>query len=124
MDSTFDDLGHMGDEPSPICSLPPPLPWVALHSNWVLQKVDGIHDYVGISCEGFEEQFKALLIAIEAEQPFLARSSSKKERELKRLACSINYDVREGIARRGRHKDRANNSDTRSRRFFLGMFGG
>lgn len=58
-----------------------------------------------ISCDGFEEQFSALLIAIEASQPLSARSALKKERrELKRLACSVNYIVRGGSAIRDKGK--------------------
>lgn len=64
--------------------------------------------WVGISFEGYEEQFKALLTTIESGQPPLARSSAKKDREGKWLACSINYDAREGSASRGIHNDRAN----------------
>lgn len=39
--------------------------------------------------EGFKDQFKSLLIAIEAGKPLLARSMSKRERELKRLSCTM-----------------------------------
>lgn len=68
--------------------------------------------------------FKALVIAIEAGQPLLARSASKKERELKRLSCSINYEAREGSASRGRHIDGVNPGALWSLWFFHGMFGG
>lgn len=40
---------------------------------------------------------EALLLAMEACQPSLARRpTSKKKRQMKRLSCSINYDPREG----------------------------
>lgn len=92
MDSTFNELDDMGM--SLVLSA-----WAGPHhSNWVLQKEEEIHDCVGISCEGLKEQFKTLLTIIEAGQHILARSFSEKERELKRLSCSINYDVREGSA--------------------------
>ncbi|XP_042972976.1 uncharacterized protein LOC122304776 [Carya illinoinensis] len=108
---TFNRRDDMGDEPSPIFSLLPTHHWVGFHSNWVLHNVDEIRDYIGISCKGFEEQFKALLTTIEEGQPFLARSFLEKVRDLKSLSCLINYDAREGSASKGRHKDRAN-SDT------------
>jgi hypothetical protein len=49
------------------------------------------------SCEGFEEQFLALLTTIEAVSPQKEPGScsnvgNKGIRELKRLECSINYD--------------------------------
>ncbi|XP_040989014.1 uncharacterized protein LOC121236643 [Juglans microcarpa x Juglans regia] len=69
----------------------PCLEWPCNSSDWVLRKVEEIRDVVGISCHGFEEHFRALLIAIEAGQPALAKSAAKKERELKRLECSITY---------------------------------
>lgn len=95
-------LEDSGVEPNPIYSLPLASIWAGLHSDRVLlQKVDEIRNCIGIACEGFEDQFKALFIAIEAaDQPLEARSASKKERELKRLSCSINYDAREGSASR------------------------
>lgn len=71
--------------PDPLCSIPHGIDWNHKSSYWVLRKVDEIKDCVGISCDGFEELFSALLIAIEAGQSSLARSASKRERELKRL---------------------------------------
>lgn len=60
---------------------------------------------MGIYCEGFEEQFKALLVAIEAGRSTALKSTIKKERELKQLICLINYDNKEvvlgGIGLRG-----------------------
>lgn len=52
--------------------------WSFNSSDWVLRKVDEIRSLVGISCEGYEEQFKAFLIAIEAGHPVLARSAFKR----------------------------------------------
>lgn len=57
---------------------------------------------VGLSCEGFEEQVLALFTAIEAnrnESSMLALliyplRHIRGKRESKRLACSINYDVK------------------------------
>lgn len=80
--------------PDPLCPAPPGIGWNCSSSDWVLRKVDEINECVGISFVGFEVQFRALLIAIEAGQPSLARTASKKESELKHLECSINYNAR------------------------------
>lgn len=40
---------------------------------------------VGISCVGYEEKFKALLIAIESGRSTIAKSAVKRDKELKRL---------------------------------------
>lgn len=63
VDCSFFGEIEAGGAPSPI-----------LHSDWVLQKLDEIRKCIGISCEGFKDQFKALLITIVAGQPLLARS--------------------------------------------------
>ena len=34
-------------------------------SSWVLQKLMDVHHYVGLSCDGFEEELMELFIAIE-----------------------------------------------------------
>lgn len=54
------------DYPTPLCSLPP---WSFPNSSldWVLKKVEEIRGCVGLSYESFEEQFKTLLVVIEAE---------------------------------------------------------
>jgi hypothetical protein len=64
-----------------------------------MQLVTEIYWLVGISCEGFEGEFLAILIAIEVEechkQHDLASSSkkgNKGSRKLRNLECSINYD--------------------------------
>lgn len=51
----------------PLCALPPGHTSSCVVSNWVLKKVEEIQDCVGISCNGFEEHFKALLITFESE---------------------------------------------------------
>lgn len=51
-----------------------------------------------ISYDGFKEQFKAL-VAIESERSSVSKSVSKKERKLRRLICSINYEGSSSIER-------------------------
>lgn len=98
-----------GDIPSPpICSVQLGPHGATNQSNRFLKKVDEIQECIEIYCEGFENQFNALLIVIEAGQPPLARSYTKKDRKLKRLVCSVNYDSQEGS---GRSKFRAFASD-------------
>ena len=63
--------------PDTLCSIPPGIEWNNKFSDWGLRKVEEIKEYVGISCDGYEEKFRALLIAIEARQPSLAKSASK-----------------------------------------------
>lgn len=62
--------------------------------------MEELQECVGISCKGFEEQFKALLVAIDAGRSMVSKSAAKKEREFKRLICHINYDNKEGSVRR------------------------
>lgn len=73
-------------------------------SDGVIQKVKEIQDCVEISCEGFEEQFMALLISIEAGHSFSPKFVSCENIELKQFTCLINYDGSEGSANRGRSK--------------------
>lgn len=61
---------------------------------------------MGISCVGFEEQFKALLVAIEVARSNAVKSTMKRDRELKHLKSSINYDNKEGSVGRDRLKGR------------------
>ncbi|KAG2685690.1 hypothetical protein I3760_10G137600 [Carya illinoinensis] len=105
-----DVVGNEGDDPSPLCSLPPALPWSDPQTDWVLKKVEDIRHCARISCVGFEDQLTALFTAIVAEQSHHLRSASKRERELKRLSCSVNYD-REGSASRERITDRVTLGD-------------
>ncbi|KAG6706344.1 hypothetical protein I3842_07G219300 [Carya illinoinensis] len=110
-DALATDLYVPGDTPSPLCSLPPTEPSADPQVDWIFQKIKDMSHFLGMSCEGYEDQLQALLIAIKSGQPLLARLAMKKDRELKRLACSINYDAREGSVCRGRHKDRVNLGD-------------
>jgi hypothetical protein len=58
---------------------------------------------VGLSCEGFEDKLMALFTAIEASRPqswvgsvtdLSGKSGNEGNHELKRLVCSVNYDVK------------------------------
>lgn len=69
--------------------------------------MEEIKNLVGISCEGYEEQFRALTTTIEASHPAQARSASKKDKELKKLGCMINYHSKEWNASRNKGKKRA-----------------
>jgi hypothetical protein len=73
-------------------------------SNWVVQIAMGFYRLVGLSCEGFEGQLLAILIAIEAEEVCRQHgiaSTPKKwikgSRELRGLKCSINYDSKGSV---------------------------
>lgn len=84
----------------------------AKSSTWVLQKVMEIRHLLGLSGEGFKEEFIALLTSIEVshsqkESTSSSKLGNKENRELKRLSCSINYDSKGGNSRRGRVKGRA-----------------
>jgi hypothetical protein len=81
------------------------------YSDWVLQRVMEIYRVVGLSCEGYEEQFMALLTAIELGHCHKDLASSSKfvnkgNKEIKRLACSMNYDSKCGSSSHGKGKGR------------------
>lgn len=70
---------------------------------------------VGLFSEGFEDKIMTLFIAIEgsrhqnglASAPNLcSKSSNRGNRELKRLVCSINYDLKGGHSNRVKCKGR------------------
>jgi hypothetical protein len=68
--------------------------------------------WVGITCDGFENQLSTVFEAIidSNDKKAAGPSSSlsiKGTRELNRLACSVNYDVHSGSTSRGRCKGRA-----------------
>ncbi|KAF5465993.1 hypothetical protein F2P56_015952 [Juglans regia] len=75
-------------------------------SDWVFKQVEKIQSCVGLFYDGYEEQLRALLVAIEAGRSTVEQSSVKKKRELRRLHCSINYDNKEGTSGRSRSKGR------------------
>lgn len=94
---------------------------LTIHSSYVLslqsriliylqtkckKNVEDLHECLEISCVGYEEQLKALLIAIETKRSIDVKSAIKRDRELKRLKRSINYDFKEEIVGRDRSKGR------------------
>lgn len=92
---------------------------LTIHSSYVLslqsriliylqtkckKNVEDLHECLEISCVGYEEQLKALLIAIETKRSIDVKSAIKRDRELKHLKRSINYDFKEEIVGRDRSK--------------------
>lgn len=57
-------------------------------SDFVLDKINEIRQYVEVTCD-FEDQLKAIL-----GQLIGAKSSYKRSKELKRLSWAINYEGR------------------------------
>lgn len=90
--TVFDNVQSVGrmEEPTPLCTLPPNP--VLCVSDWVFKKVEEMQSVFGFSYIGFEDQVRALLIAIENNR---SKSTTKRERRLKRLSCSMNYEVKE-----------------------------
>jgi hypothetical protein len=89
---------------------------VSGYSDWVVQQAKSFYKLVGLSCEGYEEKdLMALLTTIESGQfqgdqaspsgP-LSKSANRGQRELKRFACSINYDLKGFHSSRGKGKGR------------------
>ncbi|KAF5471359.1 hypothetical protein F2P56_011801 [Juglans regia] len=97
------NTGEEGAILTPLCTLPPN--YGNSSSKWVFKKVEEIQAIIGISFGGYEKQFKALLVALEDSH---SKSASKRNRELKKLTCSINYDVKDGSSGRDRSRGRGN----------------
>jgi hypothetical protein len=79
--------------------------------DWVIKCAERIHSRVGITYIGHKWQFMALLIFIERERlkelEAQSLSVSKRNREIKNLESSINYDNRgDGKSSRGKRKGR------------------
>ena len=77
-------------------------------SEWVVGKSKRIGKLLGVSYVGNEERFIRLLMEIEARRAQCASEGGRKSkikagrkgsRELKRLSCSINYEVDSATAR-------------------------
>jgi len=84
-------------------------------SNWVVDRVNFSRHVVGLSCEGFEDQLMALFTTIEASRPqsgvgsvtdLSGKFGNRGNHELKRLVCSVNYDVKGGKSHRVTGKGR------------------
>jgi len=82
-------------------------------SDWVVQTIKSFHHVVGVSCEGFKGDMMTLLKAIEASRTQngtasssnpLSRSVNRRQQELKRLDCSMNYDSKGDQCSRGKGK--------------------
>lgn len=76
-----------------------------------LAESEGIQIHVRLSYKSFEEDLMALLTAIEEShyQNDLASSSklvNRENKDLKRLSCSVNYDLKGGSSNRGKIKGR------------------
>jgi hypothetical protein len=81
--------------------------------GWVIKCAKQVHSRVGISYIGQKWQFMALLTFIEKERlkelEAQSPSASKRNREIKNLESSINYDNRgEWQSSHGKHKGRGN----------------
>lgn len=94
----------------------PVLPEI-VSSDWVVQKVKSLCHFVGLFCKGFGDGLMALFTTIEASRhqngaasspSSLSKLANRGRRELKRLACSINYDLKGG--QRGKGKGRGSTS--------------
>lgn len=74
--------------------------------------VSSVRHLVGVSCEGHEEDLRALFVSLERDR---VQSSSKKSRksggklirELKGLNSSVNYEGSSSIARKSKNKGQA-----------------
>ena len=79
--------------------------------NWVIKCAEQIHSKVCVTYIGHKWQFMALLTLIEKERlkelEAQSPSISKRNREIKNLESSINYDIRgEGQSSSGKRKGR------------------
>jgi hypothetical protein len=107
VDELCPDISDMAFKPLNII-----IPCAAIESefpDWVIKCAERIHSRVGVSYVGQKWQFMALLTFLEKERlkeiQFL--SASKRNREVKNLKSSINYDFRgEGQSSRGKRKGR------------------
>jgi hypothetical protein len=76
--------------------------------------VKNFYHVVGMSFEEFEDELMALFISIEASRHqtvrlillTISKSTNRGHHELKRLARSINYDLKGGHSSRGKGKGR------------------
>jgi hypothetical protein len=83
--------------------------------RWVVEKVMSCYHSIGLSCEGFEDRMLAMFEEIEAagerslaspKTLYPSNQGAKGQRELNRLAWSINYEKKRVLSARGRTKGR------------------
>jgi hypothetical protein len=107
VDELRPDISDMAFKPLNII-----IPCAAIESefpDWVIKCAERIHSRVGVSYVGQKWQFMALLTFLEKERlkEIQSLSASKRNREVKNLESSINYDFRgEGQSSRGKRKGR------------------
>jgi hypothetical protein len=81
----------------------------------VLERVKGLYQVVGLSSKGYEDKLLPLFEEIEAARDqsmpeslntILSTPAAKGQRELNRLAWSLNYEKKGVQSIRGRHRGR------------------
>jgi hypothetical protein len=87
-------------------------------TKWVVERVKGFCQVVGLSCAGFEDKLMHLFNDIEAhrysnrvgyDNNLSAKFLNRGQREVKRLECSVNYDGKGGQSSRLTRKGRVGN---------------
>jgi hypothetical protein len=82
--------------------------------GWVLERVLAFCHELGLNCDGHEEELLALFTAIEAKRMNRKGGSSQQKgdkvgnrgnRELKRLECTVNYDVKGSATMTGKGRN-------------------
>jgi len=77
----------------------------SISTEWVVERVKGFCHVVGLSCAGFEDKLIALFNDIEAHHysngaghvtNVSAKFGNRRQREVKRLECLVNYDMKGG----------------------------
>jgi hypothetical protein len=83
--------------------------------RWVVERIKRFYPIIGLSCGGLEDKLLAVLEEIEAARDrslatpktnYLSSQGAKGQRELNRLAWSINYEKKGAHSDKGRHKGR------------------
>jgi len=85
------------------------------HLDGVVERIKRFYPIIGLSCGGLEDKLLAVLEEIEAARDrslaapktsYLSSQGVKGQRELNRLAWSINYEKKGAHSDKGRHKGR------------------
>jgi hypothetical protein len=83
--------------------------------RWVVERIKRFYPIIGLSCGGLEDKLLVVLEEIEAARDrslaapktsYLSSQGVKGQRELNRLAWSINYEKKGAHSDKGRHKGR------------------